>query len=90
MASTGYWCPLPTWKDREYHVAARSGTQELGQWIDEQKSLYDDYAAHIGAPPERIRRVWLIANSMFQRGRGECAYRAIRIQGSGGTEARLL
>jgi Protein of unknown function (DUF3047) len=77
---TGYWCPLPTWAKREYHVAARSGTAELGRWIDEDKDLYADYVAHIGKPPERIRRVWLIANSMFQRGRGECAYRAIRLR----------
>ena len=86
----GYWCPLPTWKNREYHVTARSGTEELGHWIDEEKSLYDDYAAHIGAPPGHIRRVWLIANSMFQRGRGDCAYRSIRIQEPGGTETRVL
>ena len=79
-AGTGYWCPLPTWAKREYHVAARCGTKELGRWLDEDKDLYADYAAHIGPPPERIKRVWLIANSMFQRGRGECSYRAIRLR----------
>jgi len=65
---TGYWCPLPTWAKREYHVAVRSGTAELGRWIDEDRNLYADYVAHVGRPPEQIRRVWLIANSMFQRG----------------------
>src|SRR5207253_1427974 len=25
-AGTGYWCPLPTWKDREFHVVVRSGS----------------------------------------------------------------
>jgi len=87
---TGYWCPLPTWAKREYHVAARSGTAELGRWIDEDRDLYADYASHIGAPPERIRRVWFIANSMFQRGRGECSYRAIRLRSREGAETRVL
>jgi hypothetical protein len=86
---TGYWCPLPTWKHREYHVAIRSGRAELGRWIDEERDLHADYTAHIGAPPERIRRVWLIANSTFQRGRGVCAYRGIRIQ-RGADEERVL
>jgi len=89
-AGTGYWCPLPTWAKREYHVAARSGTTELGRWIDEEKDLYRDYVAHIGKPPERIRRVWLIANSMFQRARGECSYRAIRFRLQGAAETRVL
>jgi Protein of unknown function (DUF3047) len=87
---TGYWCPLPTWAKREYHVAARCGTTELGRWIDEDKDLYADYASHVGEPPERIRRVWLIANSMFQRGRGECSYRAIRLRSQEGGETRVL
>jgi hypothetical protein len=87
---TGYWCPLPTWAKREYHVAARSGTTELGRWIDEDKDLYADYASHVGEPPERVRRVWLIANSMFQRGRGECSYRAIRLRSHEGAETRVL
>jgi Protein of unknown function (DUF3047) len=34
------------WAKREYHVAARSGTTELGRWIDEDKDLYADYASH--------------------------------------------
>ncbi len=89
-AGTGYWCPLPTWAKREYHVAVRSGTSELGRWIDEDKDLYADYAAHVGEPPERIRRVWLIANTTFQRGRGECSYKAIRFRSAGGPETRVL
>jgi len=85
---TGYWCPLPTWAKREYHVAVRSGRAELGSWIDEDKDLYADYVEHIGRPPERIRRVWLIANSMFQRGHGECWYRAICLRPREGPETR--
>lgn len=76
---TAYWCPLPTWKDREFHVVAQSGASGLGQWIDEDRNLYEEYRRFIGTPPARIRRVWLIANSLFQRLEGRCAYRDIRL-----------
>ena len=76
---TGYWCPLPTWKKREFHVAIRSGAQGLGQWIHEERDLHADYQRYIGRPPRRIVRVWLIANSVFQRKQGRCTYREIRV-----------
>lgn len=81
---TGYWCPLPTWKDREYHVVLRTGPGSLGRWFDEKRSLHADYQNYIGAPPARIRKVWLIANSLFQRREGRCAYRGIRLASSQG------
>ncbi|MBI5506969.1 MAG: DUF3047 domain-containing protein [Deltaproteobacteria bacterium] len=76
---TGYWCPLEGWKDREYHVVVRSGDHGLGAWLSENRNLFEDYRMHIGTPPARIVRVWLIANSVFQRRRGVCAYRGIRL-----------
>jgi hypothetical protein len=78
----GYWCPLPTWKDREFHVVVRSGPSQLGHWLSEERNLYEDYRRYVGAPPARVRRVWFIANSLFQRRRGVCAYRAISIGGA--------
>jgi hypothetical protein len=33
----------------------------------------------MGEPPGRIVRVWLIANSVFQRRSGTCSYAAIRV-----------
>jgi hypothetical protein len=76
---TGYWCPLPTWKDREFHVVIRSGERNLGAWLSEERNLYEDYEHYIGVPPSRIVRVWLIANSLFQRKDGICSYRRIRL-----------
>ncbi len=76
---TGYWCPLEGWKDREYHVVVRSGDDGLGNWLSQSRNLFEDYRVHIGTPPARIVRVWLIANSIFQRRRGSCTYRAIRL-----------
>ena len=75
----GYWCPLPTWKEREFHVVVRSGRSNLGTWFDEERNLYRDYERYIGKPPARIKRVWLIANSMFQRGYGEAEYSRITL-----------
>jgi hypothetical protein len=76
----GYWCPLPTWERREYHVVIRSGERECGQWLAESRDLHADYLHYIGTAPARIVRVWLIAVSMFQRRGGSCDYRRIRLE----------
>ncbi|MGJ8670780.1 MAG: DUF3047 domain-containing protein [Oceanococcus sp.] len=81
---TGYICPLPAWKTKEYHVVVRSGPEELGEWHKESRNLYHDYQQHMqqsmgGEFPKRIVRVWLIANSVFQRGIGDCQYSDIRL-----------
>jgi hypothetical protein len=72
---TVYRCPIPSWHARETHVVIRSGTEGLGEWLDEERNLYEDYVRAIGGPvPARIVRAWLIAVSVFQRGEGRCAY----------------
>lgn len=72
---TVYRCPLPTWKARETHVVLRSGSQGLGQWQRESRDIDADYAGAIGgARPARVRRVWLIANSLFGRGEGQAIF----------------
>jgi len=78
---TVFQCPLPWWKERETHwVIRRAGDDPLGAWLDESRNIAEDYDAAIGGPrPERIVGIWLIANSLFQRGEGSCAYRAIRL-----------
>ena len=84
-AGTVYRCPLPTWKDKETHVVVRSGASQLGQWLEESRDLHADYRSIISGPASRVVRIWLIANSLFQRGRGRCEYAAIRLQGGDGT-----
>jgi hypothetical protein len=86
---TGYWCPLATWRDREFHVVIRSGREGLGAWQSEERDLHADYGRFIGSPPPRIARVWLIANSMFQRRVGRCLYADIAIAQAGG-DTRVL
>ncbi len=90
---TGFRCPIPTWTAREMHVVARSGSDGLRSWCTEERSLYDYYERFIGtigprdeghdprvvAPPTRVVRVWLIANSMFRQQAGHCEYGAIEL-----------
>jgi hypothetical protein len=90
---TGFRCPIPSWTAREMHVVARSGEQELGNWCTDERDLYAYYERFIGtigradptedprvvAPPTRVVRVWLIANSMFRQRTGKCEYGAIEL-----------
>lgn len=86
---THFHCPLEAWKDRETHVAIRSGTADLGRWLKEEHPILEDYARAIGGtPPGRIVRVWLIANSVFQRGEGRGQFGDIRLIESKG-EAKV-
>lgn len=85
---TIFQCPLPWWDQRETHWVVRSGTQQLGQWLSERRSLLADYERAIGGtPPKNIVAVWLIANTAFQRGEGRCLYRGITIADAEGTVA---
>jgi hypothetical protein len=81
---TVYRCPLPGWSERETHMVLRSGSDGLGLWQDERRDLHADYARCVGTPPASIRRVWLIASSIFQRRTGRCAYADVRLTGGGG------
>jgi hypothetical protein len=48
-------------------VVLRSGLGGLGQWFNEERDVFRDYAEQIGGPlPARIVRVWLIAVNLFQ------------------------
>ncbi len=83
---TVFRCPLVWWKERETHWVVRSGTAQLGQWLAERRSIAADYRAAIGGElPRRIVAVWLIANSVFQRGEGKCVYRDITLQDAEGS-----
>jgi hypothetical protein len=48
---------------------ARSGTADLGRWIDEERPVLADHRAAIGGPaPSRVVRAWLIAQTVPQAG----------------------
>ncbi len=87
---TVYRCPLPTWKDKETHVVVRSGLDELGCWLDERRDVHEDYRCCIGGPARAVVRVWLIANSLFQRGHGRCEYSGIEFEQPDGNRLTVL
>lgn len=78
---TVFQCPLPWWKERETHWVVRALPGDpLGQWLDESQPLHANYGTAIGdRRPRRVVAVWLIANSLFQRRQGRCAYRDINL-----------
>ncbi len=62
-----YRCPLPHWRRRETHIVVRTGTADLGRWIDEERPVLADHRAAIGGPaPSRVVRAWLIAQTVPQ------------------------
>ena len=66
-----YRCPFEHWRRRETHVVVRSGTSDLGQWVEEERPVLTDHQVAIGgAAPERVVRVWLIACSFLQGNEG--------------------
>jgi hypothetical protein len=74
-----YACPLDNWKDKETHLVIRSGPDELGSWLQEDRDLAADYQRTIGQPATRVVRIWFIAVSLFQRRTGRCQYADIRL-----------
>jgi hypothetical protein len=79
-ADSGFACPAPSWRDRETHVAVRSGTDGLGSWQTESRPVWDDLVRFAGGPPpERIVAVWLIAVSHFGRSLARGTFAGIRL-----------
>ncbi|HKD22737.1 MAG TPA: DUF3047 domain-containing protein [Rhizomicrobium sp.] len=77
---TGFHCPLPGWTERETHVVIRSGAGDLGKWLAEERSVQADYAKYVGGPlPSKIVHVWLIANSIIQKGEGDARFADISL-----------
>ena len=50
---TTYRCPLPHWREREWHLLVRSGSAGLGEWHDEQPTLGSYRAEAIGGATPR-------------------------------------
>jgi hypothetical protein len=85
---TAFWCPLPNWRHREFHVVIRSGSAGLGAWHTERRNLHADALRYLGKHPGDVVRVWLIAVSVFKRRRGAFSIAEIRLRGGG--EERIV
>ncbi len=87
---TSYRCPLPHWRNREWHLVVRSGNAGLGEWQHEQRPLVADRASAIGgATPREVVRVWLIVNCAAAGGEARGSYADIELV-DGDTASRVL
>jgi hypothetical protein len=82
-------CPIRGWGWRETHCPVRSGRAGLGRWQHERRSVHADHERWMGSAPASIVKVWLIAVSHFQRGRGRATFADIRLT-TNGTVHRVL
>lgn len=82
---TSFHCPIPAWNARETHLVVRSGTDDLGGWLAEERSVLRDYERAIGSPPDRVVAVWLIAVSLFQHATGDALFADIALHSDTGT-----
>jgi hypothetical protein len=77
---TSYCCPLPHWREREWHLVVRAGDAGLGEWQSEERMLAADRSKAIGgANPLRVTRVWLIVTCMSGRGEARGSYADIEL-----------
>ncbi len=86
---THFDCPIHAWTARETHWVVRSGNERLGQWCSEERNVYADVQAAMGAPAARIVRVWLIAVSSFQHGTARAEFADI-VLSDGSQSFRVL
>ena len=83
---TSYRCPLPHWREREWHLAVRSSTAGLGEWHNEERTLAPDRAKAIGgAAPREVARVWLIVTCASAGGEARGSYADIELVDSSAT-----
>lgn len=76
---SSFRCPIPRWNARETHLVVRSGMERLGQWVSEERNVWDDYRRAIGTPPAAIVAVWLIGVSIFAHSTAHCEYSALEL-----------
>lgn len=82
-------CPFPRWTPIETHMIIRTGHEELGQWLTEERDLFADYKAHVGGSATRVVRIWLLGVSVFQRRMGACRFADIKVTASDGAVIAL-
>ncbi len=88
---TSYRCPLPHWREREWHLVVRSGSAGLGEWHAEERALARDRAMAIaGSTPREVVRVWLIVTCLAAGGEARGSYADIELTDEDGGTIRVL
>lgn len=82
-------CPIPRWTPLESHMVVRSGLEDLGKWVSDERDLYADYNTHIGGRARSVVNVWLLGVSLFQRRSGSCRFADMQIFQPGAAPLRL-
>jgi hypothetical protein len=82
-------CPIPRWTPLESHMVVRSGLQDLGKWVSDERDLHADYNTHIGGRASSVVNVWLLGVSLFQRRGGSCRFADMTISQPGRAPLRL-
>lgn len=82
---SSFRCPISRWNGRETHLVVRSGMERLGEWVSEERQVWDDYKRAIGTPPAAIVAVWLISVSIFGHTTAYCEYAALELTTDGHT-----
>lgn len=49
--------------DRAKMIAVRSGSQEIGRWLEEERNVYEDYRRLFGQEPPRIAGIALMTDT---------------------------
>jgi hypothetical protein len=82
---TSFACPLPYWNNVETHVVIRSGTADLGHWVDERREVAQDVKHYLSGPaPRRVVAIWLVANTALQGGAAAFRLRDLRLSSDTG------
>jgi hypothetical protein len=75
-----YRCPFDYWRKLETHIVVRTGHNDLGNWVDEERGVLADHRAAIGGrAPARVVNAWLIGVSFVQGGRARAEFRNIEL-----------
>jgi DUF3047 family protein len=82
-------CPIPRWTPLESHMVVRSGLEDLGKWVSDERDIYADYHAHIGGAAKSVVNVWLLGVSLFQRRSGSCRFAEMQISQPGAEPLKL-
>jgi len=82
-------CPIPRWTPLESHMVVRSGLEEIGKWVSDERDVYADYKTHIGGSARKVVNVWLLGVSLFQRRGGSCRFADMQISQPGAAPLRL-
>jgi hypothetical protein len=82
-------CPIPRWTPLESHMVVRSGREDLGKWVSDERDIYEDYKNHIGGTAKSVVNIWLLGVSLFQRRSGSCRFAEMQISQPGAALLRL-